>query len=283
MKHIGTTLVISLALAGCDTSGGAAPSKDSPAANQQGAVQAQPAQQAAPPKAKGPFPESKHPAMKDPSQAKEQAPEAFDVKFETTMGDFTIQCTRAWAPNGVDRLYNLVKIGFFDDVAFFRTVKGFVTQFGIHGNPEVSAIWGKANIAPDPVKEKNVRGMVTYAMAGSPDTRSSQLFINFKDNTSLDRMGFAPICKVSSGMDVVDKLYDGYGETAGRDQGNINKQGNPYLRQRYPLLDYIKTARIGADGAKPADSATADAAEPAPAASAEPAPAASAAPAPAAP
>lgn len=212
-------------------------------------------------KAKGPFPESTNPALKDPKKAQEKAPDKFRAKFETTAGDFEIECVREWAPNGVDRVYNLVKIGFFDDVAFFRAVKTprpFMVQFGIHGNPAVSQHWRSANLPPDEVKQSNTRGMVTFAMAGSPDTRSTQLYINFGNNANLDKMGFAPVCKVvDPGMDVVEKIYSGYGERPSGQQGNIQMQGNSFLRQTYPELDYIKTARLsdGSGAAAPAGSA----------------------------
>lgn len=190
------------------------------------------------------FPQSGHPAMLDPAKATEKAPETFRAKFETTKGDIVFECTREWAPNGVDRFYNLVKIGFFDDVAFFRVVKTFVAQWGIHGDPKVAAVWSDANLPPDPPKQSNKRGMLTYAMAGRPDTRSTQLFVNFKDNTNLDAMGFAPICKVAEGMDVADKLYGTYGEAITDKQGLIQSQGNDYLRSKWPELDYIKSAMV---------------------------------------
>jgi peptidyl-prolyl cis-trans isomerase A (cyclophilin A) len=212
------------------------------------------------PKAKGPFPESTHAAMKDPSLAKEQAPEKFTVKFDTTAGEFNVECTREWAPNGVDRFYSLVKIGFFDDVSLFRAVKGFVVQFGIHGNPEVSAKWRDAQLPKDEVKGTNSRGMLTYAMAGSPDTRTTQLFFNLNDNARLDGMGFSPICKVNDdGMSVVDKIYMGYGERPSKAQGTIQTQGNKYLRETYPELDYIKTVRLVGDDTAGAGSASASA------------------------
>ncbi|HHH30049.1 MAG TPA: hypothetical protein ENK57_17125 [Polyangiaceae bacterium] len=189
--------------------------------------------------------------MKDPSKAVEEAPAEFSVKFDTTAGEFTMTCTRDWAPHGADRFYNLVKIGYFDDVSFFRAVKGFVVQFGIHGDPEVNKAWRNANIEPDDVKESNKKGTLTFAQAGRPkekgktaETRATQLFINLKDNDRLDGMGFAPLCTVTDGMDVVMKLHTGYGERAGRDQGAITMKGNEYLRKKYPLLDYIKTARL---------------------------------------
>jgi peptidyl-prolyl cis-trans isomerase A (cyclophilin A) len=204
------------------------------------------------------FPQSTHPAMTDPSKAKEKAPDTFKARFETTKGDLVFECTREWAPNGVDRFYNLVRIGFFDDVALFRVVKGFVVQWGIHGDPKVSAKWRDANLPPDPVKQSNTRGMLTYAMAGSPDTRSTQLFLNYGDNKNLDAMGFAPICRIIEGMDVAEKFYGDYGEALTDAQGAIQMQGNAYLRSKWPKLDYIKTATIVGEATLPDRGKTAD-------------------------
>lgn len=190
------------------------------------------------------FPQSTHPAMTDPSKATEKAPDSFRARFETTKGDVVFECTRAWAPNGVDRFYNLVKIGFFDDVALFRVAKGFVVQWGIHGDPKVAAAWRDANLPPDPVKQSNTRGMLTYAMAGSPNTRSTQLFINYGNNAGLDAQGFAPICKVAEGMEIADAFNGEYGEQVTGKQGDIEAKGNAYLREAWPRLDYIKTATI---------------------------------------
>jgi len=197
------------------------------------------------------FPQSTHPAMLDPSKATAQAPATFKAKFETTKGDVTFDCTREWAPNGVDRFYNLVRIGFFDDVALFRVASGFVVQWGIHGDPKVSAAWQKANIPVDPPKQSNTRGMLTYAMGGSPDTRSTQLFINFADNSGLDAKGFAPICKVSEGMETADKFYSEYGEQVTGKQGQIAARGNAYLKEAWPKLDYIKKATIVGEALDP--------------------------------
>ncbi len=201
--------------------------------------------------------------LMDPSQATGQAPDTFHVTFETTQGSFGVDCHRDWAPNGADRFYNLVKIGFFDDVAFFRVVRSprpFVVQFGIHGNPSVAARWLNANIAPDSPKASNTRGKLTFAMAGSPDTRSTQVFINYGDNRSLDRMGFAPLCEVSGdGMNIVDKLYDGYGEGPTKEQDEIVAGGNKFLREKHPKLDYIKTARIDTDAPSASASVSASA------------------------
>ena len=192
--------------------------------------------------------QASNPALKNPAALKEQAPAKYNAKFDTTVGAFTIAVDRSWAPNGADRFYNLVKIGFFDDVAFFRVVKEpnpFVVQFGIHGNPDVSKLWKDANLKPDPVKDSNKRGTLTYAMSGSPDTRATQLFINLGNNDMLDKKGFAPICAVTgSGMDVVDKLESSYGNMPSQQQPEIQEKGNKFLRERYPRLDYIKTARL---------------------------------------
>lgn len=198
--------------------------------------------------------------MKDPSKATETAPDSFRAKFSTTKGDIVFECTRSWAPNGVDRFYNLVKIGFFDDVALFRVAKGFVVQWGIHGDPAVSKVWSDANLKPDPVVQSNTRGMLTYAMAGRPDTRSTQLFINYGDNSSLDKQGFAPLCKVVEGMETADAFNSEYGERVTGMQGEITSKGNAYLHEKWPNLDYIKTAVIvGGGGSTPATKSTTEA------------------------
>ena len=185
--------------------------------------------------------------LKNPAQANEKAPETFKVKFNTTKGDFTLEITRAWSPLGADRFYNLVKAGFFSDVAFFRVIEGFMVQFGIHGDPEVAAAWRGARIKDDKVMESNKKGYISYAMAG-PDTRTTQFFINYGNNTNLDSMGFSPFGKVISGMDVVSSIYSGYGEGApsgmGPDQGRVQMQGNAYLKKDFPKLDYVKSAEL---------------------------------------
>jgi peptidyl-prolyl cis-trans isomerase A (cyclophilin A) len=185
--------------------------------------------------------------LRNPAALNEQAPATYKAKFETTKGDFVIEVTRAWAPLGADRFYNLVKNGFYDDVRFFRVLSGFMAQFGINGNPAVMSAWRNAPIKDDPVKQSNKRGYVTFATAG-PNTRTTQVFINFGDNSGLDGQGFTPFGRVISGMDVVDKLYAGYGEGAprgnGPDQGQIQSQGNRYLERDFPKLDYIKKATI---------------------------------------
>ena len=192
-------------------------------------------------------PSTVSPGFADPAKLTAKAPETFKVQFDTTKGKFTIEVTRSLAPNGADRFYNLVHSGYFTGVAFFRVIPGFMCQFGIHGDPSVSAKWREATIPDDPVKGSNTRGTITFATAG-PNTRTTQLFINYGDNSRLDGDGFAPFGKVSEGMNVVDKINGEYGEGApggrGPDQGRIQMEGNAYLKKDFPNLDYIKSATI---------------------------------------
>jgi len=180
-------------------------------------------------------------ALLNPAALNAQAPAAYRAKFETSAGDFTIEVTRAWAPLGADRLYNLIKNGFYDGDRFFRVVPGFVVQFGLNGNPTVSAAWRHATIQDDPVTQHNATGTLVFATAG-PDTRTTQLFINYADNLTLDTRGFAPLGTVVEGMDVVQKIFPGYAQQP--DQGMIESQGNDYLSQAFPKLDFIKKASI---------------------------------------
>jgi peptidyl-prolyl cis-trans isomerase A (cyclophilin A) len=186
----------------------------------------------------------------DPAALNETAPDTYAVDFDTSVGPFVVTVHRPWAPHGADRFYNLVKNGFYDEARFFRAIPGFMVQFGINADPAVSAVWVKARLPVDKVTQSNRRGFVTYAMGGSPDTRTTQVFINFGNNENLDAMGFAPFGQVTSGMDVVDKIYTGYGEGApggqGPEQGRIQTEGNAYLTASFPKLDYIKSARIAA-------------------------------------
>lgn len=175
------------------------------------------------------------------------APEVFKVKFETTQGDFVVEVTRAWAPIGAERFHQLVTRGYLDGCRFFRVIKGFMAQFGLNGDPKITAAWKGNIIKDDPVKESNKKGYITFAMAG-PNTRTTQLFINLVDNARLDSMGFPPFGKVIEGMDVVEKLYSGYGEGAprgsGPDQAQITARGEAYLAANFPRLDSIKKAMI---------------------------------------
>jgi len=185
--------------------------------------------------------------LRTPSALTEKAPDVFTAKFDTSKGPVMIEVHREWAPAGADRFYNLVKNGFYDDTRFFRVLDGFMAQIGINGAPAIQSNWRNATIQDDPVKQSNKRGYVTFATAG-PNTRTTQLFINFKDNSSLDKQGFAPFGEVTKGMDVVDKIFDGYGEGAprgkGPEQGRIQNEGNAYLTKDFPKMDYIKTATI---------------------------------------
>jgi peptidyl-prolyl cis-trans isomerase A (cyclophilin A) len=188
------------------------------------------------------------PSFTEPAKLTAPAPETFKAQFDTTKGKFTIEVTRSLSPNGADRFYNLVRSGYFKDVAFFRVVPGFMCQFGIHGDPAVSAKWRGVTIPDDAVKGSNTRGTITFATAG-PNTRTTQLFINFGNNVSLDGQGFSPFGKVIEGMDVVDKIYGEYGDLPqmgghGPDPGRIETEGNAYLKKDFPNLDYIKSATI---------------------------------------
>lgn len=174
----------------------------------------------------------------------EQAPDTFKARFETSQGDFVVKVDRSWSPHGADRFYNLVKSGYFDGVRFFRAVDNFMVQFGIHGDPKIAMRWLEATIPDDPVKQSNKRGLITYAMSGQPNSRSVQVFINYKDNAFLDAQGFAPFGEVIEGMEVVDSFYKGYGERTTSAQGQIASLGNTFLDINFPKLDEIETARL---------------------------------------
>jgi peptidyl-prolyl cis-trans isomerase A (cyclophilin A) len=186
-------------------------------------------------------------AAPTPAATLPKAPDSFKVKFDTTVGEFTVAVTRAWSPNGADRFHEMVAAGFYKDIAFFRVIDGFMVQFGVHGDPKVAARWRSANIKDDPVQQSNTRGMVTFAKTGMPNSRSTQLFINFGDNRNLDGMGFSPFGKVVEGMDVVDRIYK-VGEGApggpGPEQNRLQVEGNAYLKRSFPKLDYIKSASL---------------------------------------
>lgn len=192
--------------------------------------------------------------LRNPAGLNEKAPDTYKAKFDTSQGPITIEVHRSWAPLGADRFYNLVKNGYYDDTRFFRVLSGFMAQVGINGTPSLQSLWREAKIQDDPVKQSNKRGFVTFATAGA-NTRTTQFFINFGDNSSLDKPGacgpncaFAPIGQVTAGMEVVDKLYSGYGDGAprgkGPEQGRIQSEGNAYLVKDFPKLDYIKKATI---------------------------------------
>lgn len=182
-------------------------------------------------------------ALLDPAKLTAKAPDTFEAKFETSKGSFVIEVTRAWAPLGADRFYNLVKNGYYDNVRFFRVVPGFVVQFGIHGDPALSAKWKDQKIQDDPAKESNKAGFVTYAKGGA-NSRTTQVFINLGDNSRLDTQGFAPFGKVTQGLDVVEKLNGEYADSLTGLQGQIYQQGNVFLAEKAPKLDYIKKASL---------------------------------------
>jgi peptidyl-prolyl cis-trans isomerase A (cyclophilin A) len=199
------------------------------------------------------------PALLHPATLTAKAPDTYEVTFTTTKGDFVVQVHRAWAPIGADRFYNLVRHHYFNDAAFFRVLPGFIVQFGMSAYPNVSKVWQNANIKDDPVMQSNKPGTLTFATAG-PNTRTTQLFVNLGDNAGLDGQGFAPFGQVTSGMDVIQKFYSGYGEGApqgrGPDQGSITSQGKAYLDKNFPNLDHITTAVITSPvGAAPAPAA----------------------------
>ena len=185
--------------------------------------------------------------LRNPSALNEKAPDTFRANFDTSKGTFTITVNRSWAPLGADRFYNLVKNGFYDDVRFFRVIDGFMAQAGIHGNPTIAKAWVGARIQDDPVKQSNRRGFVTFA-TGGPNTRTTQFFINFGNNVALDKDGFAPFGEVTSGMNVVDRLFGGYGDGPprgkGPDQVRVQGEGNAYLIKDFPKLDFVKAATI---------------------------------------
>jgi peptidyl-prolyl cis-trans isomerase A (cyclophilin A) len=246
LRSVLLSLALPLLLAACS----AQEATQAPAEPVKTATPVAQAQAAAPPPAAEPAAEAlpEPPAqLLDPSAATEQAPDAFTVKLETTQGDVLIDVTRAWSPHGADRFYNLVKLGYYDDTAFFRVIGGFMAQVGIHGHPQVNEAWRPAQIQDDPVVESNLRGMVTFAKSSAPNSRTTQFFISFKDNSNLDGMGFAPFGKVRD-MTAVDALYKGYGEGAprgrGPNQGRAQMQGNSYFRADFPKLDYIVKASI---------------------------------------
>ena len=168
----------------------------------------------------------------------DKAPAVFKVRFKTTVGDMVLECHRDWAPIGADRFFELVKAGFYEEIAFFRVMPRFIAQFGIHGDPDQAREWTGKQLADDPVKQSNARGTVTFATAG-PNTRTTQMFINFKDNRGLDGQGFAPFAKVIEGMEAVDKIFQ-VGQRPS--QARIKREGNAYLKKDYPQLTYIEGA-----------------------------------------
>jgi peptidyl-prolyl cis-trans isomerase A (cyclophilin A) len=188
-----------------------------------------------------------HPALYAPALAKEQAPETFHVRFETTKGEFVVAVVRSWAPRGADRFYNLVRVGYLNDISFYRVLDGYIAQFGVNGDPEVNQLWGDSAIGDDPVKMSNTEGMLAFAQQ-APNTRTTQIYINLQDNPDLDTAGLAPFGQVVSGRSTVASLYSGYGEMHPKGKGPrpnlLQKLGNKYLKREFGDLDYIIRAEI---------------------------------------
>jgi peptidyl-prolyl cis-trans isomerase A (cyclophilin A) len=182
-----------------------------------------------------------------PAAIDARAPELYVVRWYTTKGPIDMMVHRAWAPRGADRLYGLVRYGYYDGARFFRAVPNFVVQFGIAADSATTATMRERKLADDSVRMENVRGTLTFATAG-PNTRTTQLFINLRDNRRLDSLGFAPLGRVIDGMRVVDSLYLGYGEGPPRGRGpsqdRITNEGEAYLAREFPLLDKIDSARV---------------------------------------
>ena len=190
---------------------------------------------------------SPNPGLADPALANKKAPDKFRVKFTTTKGDFVLEVVREWSPNGADRFYNMVDIGYFNDTAIFRAIEGFMFQFGIHGDPAVNEVWSEANFNDDPeVGKSNLPGFITFAKTGAPNSRSTQLFINLGNNANLDNMGFTPFGQVIEGMEVIKKINTEYGENdRSKDiQGDFKTQGNAYILKEFPNLDLIKSVTL---------------------------------------
>jgi peptidyl-prolyl cis-trans isomerase A (cyclophilin A) len=234
-------VALGLAISGCEKKV-EEPTRTTPAAASVSAPAPETPKAEPTPVASTPPPAPVNPALLKPEAANSPAPPKFKAKFSTTKGDFVVEVTRAWAPLGADRFYNLVKLGFFDDAGFFRVVPDFVVQFGIHGNPEVAKVWRTASIQDDKKsKQSNLKGTLTFAKGG-PNSRTTQLFINYKDNPRLDEMGFPPFGKVIQGMEVVNAINQEYGEQP--DQPMIQAEGNDYLKRAFPKLDYVRSAVI---------------------------------------
>lgn len=234
MKHliaIGcASLVLALAFTGC----GAPTSEES--------AESAPAEEAAKPEPAPAEPAAAERVADDAAGMAESGDGPFKVEFECSNGTFVAEFYPEWAPIGVAHFKKLLEIGFYDEARFFRVIPGFVVQFGIPGDPALSAEWSDQTIQDDPVKQSNTPGTITYAKTQRPDSRSTQLFINYGNNAQLDDMVFAPIGKILSGMEVAEAINAEYRENP--DQGRIQQHGNAYLQEEFPRLDYIKSARI---------------------------------------
>ena len=183
--------------------------------------------------------------LMNPELATEQAPATFRVLVETTQGDFTIEVTREWSPNGADRFYNMVQSGYFKDIAIFRAIDNFMFQFGIHGDPKIGGPWADSTIQDDPTLPGvgNLEGYITFAKTGQPNSRSVQFFINLRNNSALDEMGFTPFGRIVEGAEVAGKINTEYDENPRNEnvQGLFKEKGNAYIRKRFPNLDFIES------------------------------------------
>src|SRR3954451_6363000 len=184
------------------------------------------------------------PSLLHPKTLHAKAPATYTVVFKTTKGTFKVRVTRAWAPKGADRFYNLVKNRYYDGVRFFRVVPGFVVQYGIHPKPKIAKVWQAATLGSDPVNHSNGPWTMTFATSG-PNSRTTQIFINLVDNASLDAQGFAPFSLVTHGRKVIAKLYNGYREQPTNAQQQMVEQGDAFIKRNFPKLDRILTARVG--------------------------------------
>jgi len=252
MKTVSKLMLVGVAMAVATVSAAAqTPTKSAPAkGTTQPAAKAAPKKATPAPAAPAAKSTTSKAALRNPAGLTAVAPATYRAVFTTSAGEFVILVHRDWAPKGADRFYNLVKNGYYDDCRFFRVMSNFMVQFGINGDPSIQRGWMNANITDDPVKQSNKRGYISFATRG-PDTRTTQVFINFKDNAGLDGQGFAPFGEVVSGMEIVDKINSKHGQDP--DQQRIQGEGNRYLNQAFPDLDYVKTATIAA--AAPADKA----------------------------
>ncbi len=245
-------IVLALFVAACEKA--PAPAAEKPAAV--APVPAAPATAAAPSEEAPAAPISTA-GLLHPDAAKLAAtgPDSFVVHIVTSRGAVDLKIHRDWSPRGADRLYYLVSNGFYDSARFFRVINGFMAQIGFSGDPAITAAWEHLTINDDPVKHSNTRGTVTFAKTGAPNSRGTQLFINFGNNANLDGAGFPPLGEVTNGMSAVDSLYSGYGEGGdmggqGPLQGTIAREGNAYLTRNFPKLDYIKSARVSQEWKK---------------------------------
>ncbi len=198
-------------------------------------------------------------SLPTPDQATETAPDTFRARFKTSKGDFVVEVTREWAPNGADRFYNLVKLGFFRDISIFRGIDGFMFQFGIHGDPAMNTMWGESTIKDDPYNDQsNKPGYLTFARTGRPDSRGTQLFVNLGDNGFLDQQGFTPIGQVVEGMEIATEVNTEYGENTSEVQGRLTEEGNTFIKEKYPNIDYITEIVIDDPNASAGDAAPVD-------------------------